>query len=396
MKLENNVSELFDYIKKEEFSGWDPYDGLNSIFLKKIGILKFPIFRLLIIQSFKKSPFNLREILKVPKTQNPKGIALCLSAICNLYKCPNELLSLMNTSKGECLALIDKLSEKLISLSSNDYSGSCWGYDFDWQARLLFLFPKGTPNVVCTAYAVEALVKAYEVLKKQTLLDHLISASQFVLKDLNRTYIDGGYIFSYSPLNGNNTVYNASLLGSKILAYSYKYTGDDLLKKESIASINPCLKVQNEDGSWYYGGLKVQKWIDSYHTAYNIDALNTCKNIFSINELDHSIKIGFEFYINSFFLKNGTPKYYHDKVYPIDIHSPAQLLVLLCNLNFHKKYNILIENTLSWTNKNMRSDSGYYYYQKNKFYTSRIPYFRWSQAFMFNALSLYLRKLNEN
>jgi hypothetical protein len=396
MTLEKTVCELFTYIKKEEFSGWDPYDGLNSSFLKKIGVLEFPIFRLITIQLLKKSPINFRGILNIPKTQNPKGIALCLSAICNLYKCSDELLKSINSSKTECLELINILSKKLISLSSKGYSGTCWGYDFDWQARLLFLFPKGTPNVVCTAYAVDALVNAYEILKKQTLLDHVISASQFVLKDLNRTYTSGGYIFSYSPLNGNNIVYNASLLGSKILAYSFKYSGDETLKRESISSIYPCLKVQNEDGSWYYGGLKVQKWIDSYHTAYNLDALNICKNILSINEFDNSIKTGLEFYIKNFFLNDGTPKYYHDKIYPVDIHSPAQLIVLLCNLNLHKKHNFLIKNTLTWTNKNMRSRKGYYYYQKNKFYTSRIPYFRWSQAFMFNSLSLYLKKINEN
>ena len=44
MRLENTVCQLFDYIKKEEFSGWDPYDGLNSIFFKKIGFLKISNF----------------------------------------------------------------------------------------------------------------------------------------------------------------------------------------------------------------------------------------------------------------------------------------------------------------------------------------------------------------
>ena len=40
MKLEQCVDELLTYIKNEEFSGWDPYDGLNSVVAKKNRIKK--------------------------------------------------------------------------------------------------------------------------------------------------------------------------------------------------------------------------------------------------------------------------------------------------------------------------------------------------------------------
>ena len=36
-----------------------------------------------------------------------------------------------------------------------------------------------------------------------------------------------GFFFSYSVKDGNNTVINASLLGAKILSYSYKYTKNE-------------------------------------------------------------------------------------------------------------------------------------------------------------------------
>ena len=214
------------------------------------------------------------------------------------------------------------------------------------QARLLFLFPKGTPNVVCTAYAVESLINAYEVSKNKLFLEHAISSSNFILKDLNKKYFENGFIFSYSPLDGNNTVYNASFLGAKTLAYCYKYSGKEIYKKNAFDTILHCIDMQNKDGSWFYGGLDVQKWIDSFHTAYNLEALNTCKNIFSTSDFDHSIDKGFDFYINNFFLEDGTPKYYHDKIYPIDIHSPAQLMVLLCKFNKIFEYESIIKRFL--------------------------------------------------
>ncbi len=36
---------------------------------------------------------------------------------------------------------------------------------------------------------------------------------------------------------------------------------------------------------------------------------------------------GVEYYAGNFFLADGKPKYYHDRVYPIDIHAPSQAVV---------------------------------------------------------------------
>ena len=103
-----------------------------------------------------------------------------------------------------------------------------------------------------------------------------------------------------------------------------------------------------------------------------------------------SIEKGFDFYLSNFFLPDGTPKYYHNKTYPVDIHSPAQLIVSLCRSGKLVEHRELAEKVLNWTIRNMQDPSGYFYYQKHKLFTNKISYMRWSNAFMFNALSLYL------
>jgi hypothetical protein len=50
----------------------------------------------------------------------------------------------------------------------------------------------------------------------------------------------------------------------------------------------------------------------------------------------------------------------------------------------------LLERVLNWTIKNMHSNKGYFYYQVKKLYKIRLPYMRWSQAWMFYALSTYM------
>lgn len=49
-----------------------------------------------------------------------------------------------------------------------------------------------------------------------------------------------------------------------------------------------------------------------------------------------------------------------------------------------------------WTINNMQDEEGFFYYRKNKFYINKIPYMRWSQAWMMLALSNLLTELKLN
>ena len=253
-----SLSKLKRYCESECFKGWDPYDGLNSKLFQAIPFLrKSAICRLIVIQGFKRCPVNLRPLAIVPKEYNAKGIGLFLQGYCNLYKaaCQDTAVEKEIGERDELLCKIKELANLLISLQSKDYSGACWGYNFDWQARRLFLFPKYTPTVVATNFCATALMEAYEVTGEKEFLDVALSAANFVINDLHRIDYNGGFLFSYSPLKGNDTVFNASLLGSKLLSYCYHYTGNELYKETARKSVIACCNAQKEDGSWVYGML---------------------------------------------------------------------------------------------------------------------------------------------
>ena len=384
------LQKLKEYCEKERFKGWDPYDGLNSRVFQSLPFLKrSALCRLIVIQGFKRSPVNLRPLALVPKEYNAKGIGLFLQGYCNLYKACDSVEGEYG-SKEELLCRINELAELLISLQSKGYSGACWGYNFDWQARRLFLFPKNTPTVVATCFCATALMDAYEVTGKREYLDVALSSAEFVMRDLNRTEYNGGFLFSYSPLQGNDTVFNASLLGSKLLAYCYKYTGIEEYRQAARYSVYACCNAQSEDGSWVYGMLPVQSWIDSFHTGYNLDALIAYQEMTGDDSFEENISKGLEFYIRNFFEEDGCPKYYHNRKYPIDIHCPGQLFVTLSRLGKFQENRDLAKKVLQWTVANMQDKKGYFYYQLKKGISSKIPYMRWSNAFMFNALTYYL------
>ena len=93
-------------------------------------------------------------------------------------------------------------------------------------------------------------------------------------------------------------------------------------------------------------------------------------------------------YAHAFFLKDGTPKYYHNCVYPIDIHSPAEAIVFFSGEG--NRFEALTERVLFWMLQNMLSPKGFFYFRKEKWFVNKIPYIRWSQAWVFHALTEYL------
>lgn len=396
--LIDSFIRLKSYCETEDYKGWDPYDGLKSKVANSLLPLKHSaILRLCIIQGFKRCPVNLRRIAMVPKEHNAKGIGLFLQGYCNLYKMIEKkgvAFKELGTT-DEVLRKIRYLADLLLQMRSDNmfpgkFHGACWGYNFDWQARRLFLFPAHTPTVVATNFCATALMEAYEVTHDKRYLEVALSAARFVIEDLHRSEYKDGFLFSYSKLPGNDTVFNASILGSRLLSYCYKYTGNETYKQLARKSIVACCAGQEEDGSWRYGMLPVQKWRDSFHTGYNLDGLIAYQENTGDNSFDENIAKGFDYYINHFFLDDGTPKYYDNQTYPIDIHCPGQLFVTLSRLHKFSAFRQTAAKVLQWTIDNMQDPNGYFYYQLKPGMSSKIPYMRWSNAFMFSALSFYL------
>ena len=392
-KFTSSFNRLKSYCETEDFKGWDPYDGMNSKVFQALPLKHWDLARLAWIQGFKRSPINFRPLLLVPKEHNSKGVALILLGYCRLYKAATNGHTDFGTPT-ELLQHINYLTDLLLKMKSQGYSGACWGYNFDWQARRLFLFKKNTPTVVATAFCVEALSESYEITKDKTVLETIKSSADFVLKDLSRTPHGNGFLFSYSVIDGNNTVINASLLGAKILSCVYKYTAKPELKELASQAIAAGCQLQEDDGSWIYGLLPIQSWKDSFHTGFNLDAIESYQQNTGDYTFQTYVEKGWTYYTENFFESDGQPKYYNNKTYPIDIHCPAQVIVTASKLKQFKQHRDLLSKTLNWTIDNMQSKKGYFYYQIKKGMSSKISYMRWSNAFMFNAMAHFYLESN--
>lgn len=384
-KINQSFLQLKAYVEREEYRGWDPYDGLNSTFFQHSPFRKIPLARLAWIQFFKRSPINFRSLFGVEKGFNSKGLGLFLSGYCNLYQ--------QDPSK-EYKQKIYFMVDKIVELHSKGYSGMCWGYNFDWQARAFFQ-PRFTPTVVATSYVGYALLDAYGIFKEQAWLKHARSACDFVLNDLNRTYDqEGDFCFSYSPLD-KTQVFNASLLGSRLLSRVYAHTKEEILAEAATQSVSFCCKQQKDNGAWCYGTLPFHQWIDSFHTGFNLECISEFQKYTGNTAFNTYLTKGFNYYVSTFFTEQGQSKYYNDTLYPIDIHAPAQLIVMLVRTGKLEEHIPLVNRVMEWTVQNMQDKRGYFYYQFKSTGSSKIPYMRWAQAWMFFSLTYYLTNIKK-
>src|SRR5712671_4604197 len=277
------------------------------------------------------------------------------------------------------------------------FKGAAWGYNFDWQSRSFFA-PRGTPTVVPTAFAARALCEAAEVFAHEEYLPFARTICDFILNDLHRSEESESEVcFSYSPLD-QTRVFNASLLAGETLARIGRLAGEPSLCDWAIRAGRYVARRQRADGSWVYGGDEHQSWADGFHTAFVLGSLSRIIDAIGsepgavatglIDELDNTLRRGYDFWQERFFLADGWPKYYPDRLYPADSHSAASAIVTLVELRGRIPGTmILAEKIARWTLDNLRDDRGYFHYQRRRFYTVRIPYMRWSQAWMAYALA---------
>ena len=383
-ELIDAYERLSVWCREQRYAGFDPFDGLNSRLWQATPLSRSRTARLVWTQLFKRSPVNLRRLARVPLERNAKGLALfALSKLADFRRLKST------DAEREARTLLDDL----VAARIKEFSGAAWGYNFDWQGRAFFA-PRGTPTVVPTAFAARALLEGARAFNDESYLRTARSSCDFILRDLNRSVeTDLEVCWSYSPLD-RTRVFNASLLAAETLACVGQETGEKELLQWGIKGARYVVNRQREDGSWAYGADGYQSWADNFHTAFVLQSLariiKSCDE--GCDEFSGTVRRGYEFWRNSFFLADGWPKYYHDRLYPADAHAAGAAIVALTELQWIDENAIeLAERIALWAIRNLQdARRGYFYYQRRRFHTVRTPYMRWSQGWMLYGLARLL------
>jgi len=373
--IENSLEKLREYIEKEQFRGYDPYDTLNS-FLKFRFLGRF--IPILAIQFQKRNPINIRPILGIKKDYNPKALGLFLYAYSRLQK---------NDQRKEYSKQINFLFSYLTEHYSKGYAGYCWGYNFDWASSGKYI-RAFSPNIVVTAFIAKGIFAYYQLSQDPKAYEVLKSIGNFITKDLHHTETKEGTCFSYTTL-GPDCCYNASLLAAQTLAYIFSITREPAYKNLVEKAVDFVVKKQFADGHWNYSMEiatgKEREQID-FHQGYIIDSIKECIHHCGLDSSKYEdvLEKGMDFYKKRQFFEDGRSKWRIPKIYPVEIHNQSQGIITFSS---DEKYRPFAVKIAGWTQKNMQGKKGNFYYRKLRVYSNRISYMRWSQAWMFVALA---------
>jgi hypothetical protein len=187
------------------------------------------------------------------------------------------------------------------------------------------------------------------------------------------------------------------MLGAALLARTANYTRSGTARDVAKQSMEYSCSRQRPDGSWYYGEQPNRKWIDNFHTGYNLESLKCYIDSTGDTTYKPNLERGFRFFKDAFFEEDGTPKYYHDRTYPVDIQCASQAIDTLVTFAQHDDgARDRALKVAKWTIENMQDRGGYFYYRILPFKTVRIPMLHWGQATTFKALASLLLEISHD
>ncbi len=373
----DSISLLSNWLERNDYCAYDTFDGLNARFVRPL-TFETNFLRTVLQQGIRRFPINLRPLLGVRKGQSTKGMGFLARGFLRLHRATGDKVW---ADKAE------RILQWLIDNQSPGYSGACWGNHFDYQSRSFYL-PKGVPTIVWTSLIGHAFLDGYDSFQKNRYLQVAVSACEHIRRDLNK-YPDGaGACISYIP-GQNSQVHNANTLGGSLLARTYFHTGNELYRVLAQEAMEYTAQHQRPDASWYYGEKANLHWVDNFHTAYVLDCFKHYSDGTGDDRFDKNLRTGYDYWKRTFFLSDGTPRYYDCKTLPIDIQCSSQAIDTLVFFSDRDSESLTLAlKVAQWTIKNMQDQSGFFYYRRySPWLVNKTPTLHWGQATMMCALA---------
>jgi hypothetical protein len=385
-QLYESIRRLSDWLERNDYCGYDTFDGLNARFVRPL-TFESTFLRTVLLQGVRRFPLNTRPLLGVRKSRSTKGMGFLARGFIRLHA---------STGDPVWRDKAESALQWLMENQSQGYSGACWGNHFDYQSRTFYL-PKGMPTLVWTSLIGHAFLDGYDHFKKEQYLQIAVSACEHIVRDLG-TYPDGeGVCISYIP-GAISCVHNANTLGGSLLARTYFHTRNREYGELARKAMQYAAQYQRPDGSWWYGEKANLHWVDNFHTAYVLDCFKYYSQYAGDNRFDQKMMRGYDYWKSTFFLPDGTPKYYNHKTLPLDIQCCSQAIDTLVFFRDRDPESLPLGlKVAQWTIQNMQDRSGYFYYRRySPWLANKTPTLHWGQATMMCALGGLYQQLSND
>jgi rhamnogalacturonyl hydrolase YesR len=381
-KILHSIKKVEKWVEEQDYKGYEPFDGLSSKF-RPLTFGNLLCDRLL-LQLIRQSPINLRPLFGIKPLDSTIGRGYMALGYCHMYQITGN--PAYRKKIADCL-------NWLMENKSPGYQEYSWGKHFDFAGRD-GLYKAFEPILIWTALIGHAFLEAYEVLNHPRYLQVADSICRWIEK-LPRNQTDTGYCLGYHNHDTTAMIHNHNMAGAAVLARTARHTGNrDYLEIAKCAMMFSCTR-QLPDGAWWYGEYQNNHWIDNFHSGYNLDALKCYMECSGDYQYEEILKKGLQFYKNNFFEKNGRPKYYHNRAYPIDSQCASQAIDTLANFaDIDEESLHLAGKVARWTIDNMQDKQGYFFYREYPMgIKAKTPMLHWAQATTYKALPLCYAKI---
>ncbi len=381
--LVKSLDNVLSWAKAQDYKGYSKFDAFNSPLIRALSF-NSPYIRMFVSPLWARSPVNLRPLFRTSRSRNPKGVALFALAYLRRYRALG-----LATDLSEAEALLDWLEEN----ACKGYSGTCWGYDHDWQ-NLFFYAPRYTPNIVVTGNVAYAFLEAHETTKEKKYLKTARSVVDFMLKDLAAP-ISGPEMRNIGYIPGSDwAVLNINGLASAIMAWTWQHTKEPHLLDQARKLMAFLVDKQTDYGAWHYAWPSKTSNVkhDNYHTGNVLDWVLDFTVRSGDDRFLRNYEKGFQFFLDNMFTLDDAPKWRSDRAFPMDAHGAAQAVVTLSKAA--AQYDPGLRNKARrvayWAVDNLQAREGYFFYQKGRFMTKRYTLMRWCNAWMAHGLASLL------
>ncbi len=280
------------------------------------------------------------------------------------------------------------------------YSGMCWGYTYGWQTTDGY-WPPQTPVLTVTPYCFWAFKKYYEITKKEETLNILKSIADFASKDLKKLDLPNGtHCYSYSTVDSRYVINSNGYLAALLLD-AYSLLKIEEYKQVADTCIEFILSYQEEDGKWYYEPVGDRdRFVDNFHTCFVLKALHKCYKITNRQDILDAVKKGYDYYKKNLINPDNTPKHFaiqkHNKLRKYEMYDFAEGIKVAAMLDEDVEGSLDLGVKLaSILIRKFQLKDGHFVTRVTSLNTKHtMPFHRWPQAQIFNALNLLLLKFD--
>ena len=388
-----HIKVIERYADSLNFKDYDPYARYNKVIEVALRKRIPPTLLLRIFLIFDRIlPWRIRHHFSInEKIFHPKSAILFSLGYLNLEDIDKARYHLRLLQDSEFFVLRENYA----------FVGAPFKHYYSLKPPLFY--EKGSPNTLLTALAGKAFLRLFEEFqKKEDLRMAELLGNFFTIKD---TYVASYNEICWKYFIGSNSllIHNANTAAASFLLLLSKYNQLQNSKRYLMLAkkaLNHTIKQQLPNGSVpyfskldpIYGGIN---FVDNFHNGFVILDLIDCYLSDPVGQknLKYSILRALDFQL-TMFNKDFSPRRSVSMPFPQDIHDISVGILVFTRASYiWSSLLVVAEGILSYALRNFTDDDGLFIHQIFlKGLKDRATYLRWNQAWMFLALTEFLKK----